>query len=125
MRFCDLLTQYQPDTRAAGLGGKEWHKQIGRIHDSRSFIVNHDFDAIAGFSPMNRNCPASFERSIDRIVHQINEHLLDLRRIRSDSQLWAGNDLDFESRLEIHNALDQLAKIDMVFCGGGNLASRV
>ncbi len=113
MRFRDLPAERQSDAGTAGLGGEKGNKQICRIQDPLSFITNDHFDAVARFAPSNLHRSLGFERGVDCIVHEINENLFDLRGVRVDLQLRSGNNLHFQSRLEIYHPLHQLAKIDI------------
>src|SRR5438876_6451320 len=113
MRFCNLPAERQSDAGAAWLRGEEWNEQICRVHNPLAFITNDHFDAIAGFAPENCDRSLRLERGIDRIVHEINQDLFDLRPVRMNSYFRSGNDSYFKPRLEINDSLHQLAKIDI------------
>jgi hypothetical protein len=40
VRLGDLAAENESDTCAYGLGGEEWHKQVGGVRQARTFVFD-------------------------------------------------------------------------------------
>ena len=89
VRFRDLPAQSQPDSRTARLRGEERHEEIGRVHDALPFVLHVKLDAIRNLAPANDDPAARFKRSIHRVVQNIDQQLLELRRVRANRNIGA------------------------------------
>src|SRR5262249_5299451 len=88
--LCDLLTQGKADSRTAGLGSKEWDKEVGRIRQTRSFILDRDFQITVAGAPADQDLAARFTGGINRVSNQIDEQLFKLVAIAVNAQLRSG-----------------------------------
>ena len=109
MRFRDLPAEDQADARAALLGGEERNKKIRGIRNSRPFVDHAHFEIAVRRFPADADAAASFERSFDGIMNQIDEQLIELIGIGLDAQIGPGHHGDFHARLEAHNAANPRA----------------
>ncbi len=91
--FRDLAAECQTDSGAFRFRREKWHEKIGRVHDAVAFINDEDFDAVPGLVAAHGDSAAGFERSVDRVMQKIDQHLLDLRRI--------GPEFSFSVRAEV------------------------
>ena len=64
-----------------GLVVKKGTNKIGRVHDSLPFILHVNLHALGHFAPADDDTAAGFTRSIDRIVQNVDQQLLELRGI--------------------------------------------
>ena len=111
MRLRDLPAERKTDARAFRLRGKERHEKILRVHDARPFIAHVKLDAFRHLTPADRDVAASFERCVDRVVDEVDQQLLHLRRVCVNDHWWADGDPHRQARLKADDALDQLLEL--------------
>ena len=113
--FSNLTAQWQTNPRALGLRGKEWNEEISGVHDPGTFVFNKDLNAISFLTPPERDVSMRFKRGVNGVVHQIDQRLFNLRCVCVNSRLWTRPDLNLDPPFQIHDALYQRGKIDVLF----------
>src|SRR5471032_1997792 len=106
MCFRYLAAKRETNAGAGWLRCEERDKQICRVHDSRSLILNKNFHAVSDFAPTDRHVAVCFKRSVHRVLQNVDEQLLKLRAVGRDRQLSSGPDLDAQPHLETGDATD-------------------
>ena len=72
MPLGNLTAQRQPYPGPPRLGSKKWNKQIARIENSRPFVADKYFGAIAEQPPTRNHIALGFERSVNSIVKNVD-----------------------------------------------------
>src|SRR3954470_2880615 len=72
MRFGDLTTQRQTNSRPLGFCGEKRDEKIGGVHNTMAFIFNEDLNAIRFLTPAEPDVSMRFKRGINSVVHQID-----------------------------------------------------
>ena len=76
MCFGDLPAQHESDPRPSGLGGEERHEQVGRVRQTRPFIIDPHVDPLPGAAPPNRDGGAALGGLLLGILEQVGPNLL-------------------------------------------------
>ena len=87
MRFRDLPAQRQPDSGTSRLRREERHEQVRRVHDPLAFVLHENLHAISRSRQPATTPPPVSRGSIDRVVQNVNQQLLELRGISAESKL--------------------------------------
>ena len=83
----DLAAQHETDAAAIGFCGEKRHKQICGLRDSRSVVLDRQLDAAGGLAPAQAHTGvgmavgALLEGGLDRVLHEVDYELFDLRNI--------------------------------------------
>ena len=131
--FGDLSGEDQANTASRGLGGVEGDKGIAGIEKSRSVVIDSENQILLGELPMHHDLRVQsslvesavgapwFHGRLSCISHQIDEHLLELIRIKHQLDVRTGNDPHSQSRLKPGNPLDDREERSFAENGWGHL----
>ena len=99
MRLGDLTAQDEPDPGALRLRGEERHEEIGRLRDARAVVFDEKLHAAARPAPAESHVRRRssglgargplLERRFDGVFHEVDDELLDLRRIARQREIRA------------------------------------
>src|ERR1044072_2728912 len=115
MSLGNLTTQRQADSRTFGLCGKKWHEKVRRIHNPGTFVLNENLDRILFLAPPDQNFAVCFKRSINSVMHKIDQCLFDLRSVGTNDRFRTWYSLYIEPWFQVHDTLNQLPEIDSLF----------
>ncbi len=76
------------------------------------FVSHKNLRVIGLFAPADRHVSAGFERSVNRVVHDIDERLLNLRRVCAITVFGPG-DPHREPRLQADHSPDEFTEVDL------------
>ena len=116
MRLGNLPRQNQPNARASRLSRVKRHERIAGVEQADAVVLDHERDFAIEVLPAHADARRRrfgsglrglrlLQRSIDRIAHQVNEHLLDQIGINGQNKVRAGLDPDMQSSLQRGDAL--------------------
>src|SRR5580692_765854 len=116
--FGDLSGEDQANTASRGLGGVEGDKGIAGIEKSGSVVIDRENQFLLGEVPMHHDLRGQsslvefafgapwFHGRLSCISHQVDEHLLELIRIKHQLDVRTGNNPHSQSGLKPSNPLD-------------------
>src|SRR5262245_15468811 len=78
VRFGNLTTQDEADTRSLRRGCEKRHEQIRRIRQTRAFIVYIHRHVMPVSVPADTNGATRLQRRVDSVAHEIDQQLLEL-----------------------------------------------
>src|SRR5579883_637985 len=107
MRFRNLPAQHQADARTSALGGKERHKQVTGIRETRPFVAYRNLDRARRSIEAHEDAPGCFLRRIHGVAHQIDEHLLELIGIALNGQWRTFLEKHRQPRFQIAHPADE------------------
>lgn len=108
----NLQCKDQADTHAAGLGGIERNKKVGRVGEAGA-VVFYKYDDAVGLMPANHGDPhgssivVSVHRCIDSVADQVDEGLFELGCINVEVDILRDFESDFRARLQVADASQQ------------------
>ncbi len=73
MGLGDLARQDQSDARAIRFSREEWHEQVRRAGQSRSFVADTEFKLPVALRPAKLDTAACFERGIYGVAYQVDQ----------------------------------------------------
>ena len=106
MRLGDLAAEGQPDARSVRLRGEEGHEQVGGVRDPRSLVLDEHLDVEGGDSPPDAHAAPRLRDGVDRVVQQVDEHLVQLIRVGPNDDVGARLHSHREPGLELRHAAD-------------------
>src|SRR5579872_80510 len=93
MSFSNLAAEDQANPAASMFGGKEGHKEVVTVQETRSLIQHKDLHRIRAHPPAHfhlaRLFPGEIQRGIHGIADHINEQLLKLIQVSINLDFWA------------------------------------
>ncbi len=104
VRFGDLAAEDEADAGSARLCREERHEQVRGIRQARSLIVDPELEAAALALPADGDAAAGLQRRVRRVVHEVDEELLELIGIGADRDVRALLDPDRQPRLDAGDA---------------------
>jgi len=98
--FGNLAAQHEADARSPGLGCEERYEDVRRIRQAGALIVDPQLEAAAFALPADGNGATGLQRSVCRVVYEIDQKLLELIGIGTNDDIRSVQDADRQARLD-------------------------
>src|SRR5205809_7081040 len=105
--FRDLAAQEEADARSTGLGREERHEEVRGIRQAGALILNPELERAAFALPAGCDAAAGLQRRVRRVVHEVDQELLELIRIGADRDVRRVGDANGQARLDAGDALHE------------------
>jgi hypothetical protein len=84
VRFRNLAAENKANTGPPGLGRKEWNKDVSRVGNPWTFVLNPQFKVSPILLPANAEPTLCFEGCFRGVSDKVDQELIELVRVHAD-----------------------------------------